>query len=38
MWRRRRWSWRGGDAGEKGRIGEEEEGGGIESADDDLPG
>ena len=28
----RRWRWRGGEAGEKRRIGEEEEGGGIESA------
>ena len=28
----RRWRWRGGEAGEKWRIGEEEEGGGIESA------
>ena len=27
MWRRRRWRWRGGEAGEKRRIGEEEEGG-----------
>ena len=37
MWRRRRWRWRGGEAEEKGRIGEEEEGGGgIESADGRL--
>ena len=27
-----RWRWRGGEAGEKRRIGEEEEVGGIESA------
>ena len=37
MRRRRRWRWREGVAGEKGRIGEEEEGvGGIESADGRL--
>ena len=48
MWRWRRWSWRGGEAGEKGRIGkkgrirekarigEKEEGGGIEFADGRL--
>ena len=38
MWRWRRWSWRGGEAGKKGRIGEEEEGGEIESADGRLTG